>query len=210
MTRNPAVSSMVFGTINFSTVIAALGAAGVGGLISAAFGVRARRLEQSRDRMLVAADEFAVEAAEVFVHLRHVKPPWERGHRNLLLVGDPAAIHSREDELNARLDRARRLSGRIRLLYGPKSVCAAHAAQFLRHSRYAAETAHEYWRELGDGDDPIERASGKVTRRIEKNREVAWHHLELFADEVKAAMRRPDKIRLADEDELLKGVPQAY
>ena len=118
------LGEMLFAAVEFSTVVAAAGAAGLGGLLSAAFGVRTRRHEQTRERMLVAADEFAVAAAEVFVHLRHVKPPWNAEHRNLALIGRRDEIDGREVALNQQLDLSRRLSGRVRLLFGPESIAA--------------------------------------------------------------------------------------
>jgi hypothetical protein len=197
-------------TIEASTVVAVAGAAGLGGLLTAAFGVRARRHEQTRELMLAAADEFSVEAAEVFVHLRHLKPPWEPGHRNLVLVDQPHTLSERQDALNTQLDRARRLSGRVRLLYGPRSASAAHAAQFLRHARYAAEACQHYWAELEPGGDPVAAAGGKTTRGVESSRERAWEHLESFADEARKAMHRPDQVTVASDPDLMKGVPHAY
>jgi hypothetical protein len=200
---------VVIAAVSAETVIAALAAAGLGGVVSAAFGIRARRYEQMRERMLVAADEFSTAASEALVTLREVKPPWKPEHRNTKLVADPATVARSRTQLEERLFQARRLSGRVRLLFGPNSKAASHAQEFLHQIRFAAEKSYAYWVTVPQDTRKALLAGLDVRTAIEERRESAWQEMESFYEEARAATKHPDRPQQTSGDRRRRH-PAAY
>jgi hypothetical protein len=135
------------------TVVAAVGA----GAFGAGLAVWNDRHERFRDRMIEAADEFNVAAADALVKLRDAV-------RAVREANDPALMKSTTELAWQAHDDALRASARVDLLFGPGCETTAAVSAFLNRLAIAQNTVRPPNLDAGGAESALVEATSDLRR----------------------------------------------